>query len=343
MSRRLTSIVLVCLIVVLVGASPAGADPAGPTNYVTSIISVEPPSEVITVEAVAGDSFILLTVEPGHEVEVVGYQREPYLRFETDGTVRQNENSPSRWLNDDRYGNAEAPASATPEAEPDWVVVSTDGSYAWHDHRAHWMNRVKPPGAQPGDTVLEEVVPLVVDGQDVSVSVRSVLLSPPSPWPPVAGLVVAITAVVAAFVLSGLAGVNLVAGVWSLLAVGLGVVAYRSVPSETEPSFLLWVLPLVALAAAIAAVVMQRRNVAWPIWAALVVLAGAELMPWGWYLRSSLTRAYIPTEAPFWLHRFSVAGAFVVGLAAIIMAIISWLQPANRSWAGLSAQPGRHH
>ena len=47
-------------------------------------------------------------------------------------------------------------------------------------HHNNWMNEQKPASAEPGDVILEAVVPLVVDGSEVDVMVVSVLQAPPS-------------------------------------------------------------------------------------------------------------------------------------------------------------------
>ena len=39
-----------------------------------------------------------------------------------------------------------------------------DGEYAWHDHRSHLMVPTPPAGAQPGDEIFTDRVPIVVDG-----------------------------------------------------------------------------------------------------------------------------------------------------------------------------------
>ncbi len=147
-------------LVVMASASPAMADPAGPTDYRTEIIGIEPDVDGISLDVIGGDSFVELTVDPGVEVMVLGYNGEDYLRFDADGSVHQNERSPSRWLNDDRFGDGDIPTEATPDAEPAWVQVADDGQYAWHDHRSHWMNEAQPPAAEPGDVILEAVIPM---------------------------------------------------------------------------------------------------------------------------------------------------------------------------------------
>lgn len=178
--------------------SPAFADPPAPTDYQSEIASVEPLTPTIGTSIIGGDSFFELTVAPGTEVFVVGYQGEDLLWFRTDGTVWENQNSPSAYLNADRLGGGGIPATATADAEPDWTQVAADGNHSWHDHRAHWMQQARPFGLGPGDQILETVIPLVVDGTDVEVTVISTWQPAPSPLPGVAGFGVGVGLAVAA-------------------------------------------------------------------------------------------------------------------------------------------------
>jgi hypothetical protein len=94
--------------------SPALADPAGPTDYRSEVVAVEPPTPTIEVGIIGGDSFVELTVASGTEVVVLGYQGEENLWFRADGTVWENRNSPSTYLNEDRLGGGEIPATPAP-------------------------------------------------------------------------------------------------------------------------------------------------------------------------------------------------------------------------------------
>ena len=101
---------------------------------------------------------------------MLGYWGEPYLRFNADGTVEENvgrrpcrEREPLRRVVGDESGRHA-------DAESQWAQVASDGSYAWHDHRAHWMSPSRRPGER-GTEVLTGVDALEVDGTDVQVSV----------------------------------------------------------------------------------------------------------------------------------------------------------------------------
>jgi hypothetical protein len=313
--------VVVGLVAGLVGSmmltSPAFADPPGPTDYQSEIVSVRPPTPTIETSIVGGDSFFELTVAPGTEVFVVGYQGEDTLWFRTDGTVWENQNSPSTYLNADRLGDGGIPDTATPDAEPDWTQVAADGNYSWHDHRAHWMQQARPFGLGPGDQILESVIPLVVDGTDVEVTVTSTWQSAPSPLPAIAGFALGLGLAVAAWFLHrarrytvALALALLVA----VLALIVGGWQFLSLPPETGPKLVWWVLPMVAVASAAFGMLAAKRSQTFVADGAML-LVGVELAIWGFVKREGLSAAIIPTDAPFALDRFVTALALSSGAA----------------------------
>lgn len=321
MRRRVLIAGLVGVLVALGGGSPVAADPAGPTDYRSEVVAIDPPTDSVDLEVIGGDSFLQLEASPGAEVFVVGYRGERYLWFRPDGAVLENRNSPSTYTNADRYGGGEIPPTATPDADPDWQQVGGDGRWAWHDHRIHWMQRSRPLGMSVGDQILEAVVPLEVDGAAVDVTVISTWQPPASSMP---------------MWLGGLAGVATVAGAWALrgrrarmlvavppagLALVVGAWQFLSLPSETGPRWVWWVLPAIATAcAAVAAIAcLQGRTF---LARAATVVVGVELTIWGLMRRDGLTAAIIPTGAPGWLDRFSVALAIAAGVG--LTALMAW-------------------
>jgi hypothetical protein len=329
--RRLTAAALSGVVgaALAVVATPvvAHADPAGPTDFRSEITRLDPPTDAVTASIVGGDAFVLLEVAPGTEVVVVGYAGEPYLWFRPDGSVAENASSPARYLNEERFGG-DVPDGVDPDAPPEWIEVGS-GAHAWHDHRAHRMDRGRPPGAEPGDVVLDGVIPLVVDGRPVDLHVTSTLLAAPSPWPWVLLALGAGVAVVlagrrsthaAAVVTTLTAGIALVVGTWQ----------FRSLPAETGPSITWWALPLTALvAAAIALGTAGRPGITST---GALAVAGVQLVVWGWQRRDGLTRALLPTDAPAWLDRLATALALGVGVAAVVVAGLTlgalWRHPA---------------
>ena len=314
MSRR-TSLVAVAIGVVaaLAPAGVAFADPAGPTDYGSQITSIEPPAPEIDVEIVGGDSFLRLVVEPGNEVVVTGYAQEPYLHVDPAGVVTENQRSPATYLNASRYG-ATAPAGADPTLPPDWKIVATGGAYSWHDHRAHWMSPHPPAGVARGGEVQSSTVPIVVNGTPVTIKVVTTWLPEPSRLPLAVGAAVGGALVLLALFWRRRTGVALL--VVALAATGIGWWQYASLPAETGPLLVWWVLPAVAAVSLLIALALGRRLVSY----GLVLLAALELAVWVWLRRDGAFRAVIPTDAPFWLDRGVMAATAVVAVSAAIAA-----------------------
>lgn len=320
-----------CIIVfgvVLAAGSPASADPAGPTDYSSEVTTIEPPVSGVEFGVVGGDAFVYVKTEPGVVVEVLGYRAEPYLRIEADGTVNRNELSPTRWLSEERYGN-ETPPQADHEAPPQWVKIANNGEHFWHDHRAHWMNPSRPPGAEAGDLILEAVIPVVVDGVGADVEVRSFLLaSPTAPWPAaLAGALLGLLVMVLAL-RQGASATAVALAVWSVLAAVVGVWGYYSVPAATGPSIMLWAPAVVAgIAAGIAVWFKQSRPRDQTLTLVFIIaVASVELLWWSWGRRYGITSAYIPTNAPYWAERSVTAGAGAAAVVALVGGMV-WLRP----------------
>lgn len=311
----------------LAGMVAAVADPPGPTDYLSEVTAIEPEVAGIQVEIVGGDSFFLLTVAPGVRVDVVGYSGEPYLRFSSDGTVEENQASPSKYLNEDRYAITEIPDTASADADPEWKVVATDGSYAWHDHRTHWMNEMKPPGKGPGDQVVEGVIPLFVDGVEVDVTVASVWQEPPSALSVVLGITAGLLLGFAVIRRRGPMLHWMIVGA-ALVALGSGAVAYFSVPGETAPTMTMWLVP--ATAAVLALVAIYRQSLGDGSRRILLLIAALEVVAWSIAHWGWLWPAVLPTSLPFWLDRFIGAGVLVTAMAAAVAVLLTAAAPPRQ-------------
>jgi hypothetical protein len=318
--KRPHALAIVAGLAVLLPGGIAHADPAVPTDYATVVVGIEPATPAIEVGVVGGDSFIELTVERGTDVVVLGYWGEPYLRFNSDGTVEQNQRSPTVAENESRYGRSSATdATGSAGADTQWVQVAADGSYAWHDHRAHWMSE-QPPVGERGDEVLTGEIPLQVNGRDVQVSVAVIWQPAPSRVPMVAGALIAGFAVL--IVLSARHRIAWVLAFTGLAAAGIGWWQVVSVPAETGPSSISWLLPAIAAAAALVAVTLGRSLISH----GLVALAGVQLLLWAFLRRDGLVKSLLPTDAPFWLDRGVTAAAAVVGVAGLVAGGIGMLR-----------------
>jgi hypothetical protein len=161
---------LVALVVCPAAASHNGGAALG---YRSTVVGVTPDLSGLEIHVVDGDDQLLLTNTGGREIVIEGYEHEPYLKFTRDG-VFENQRSPAAYLNDERYGGVEVPASADPKAAPDWKPVGAGVEYGWHDHRIHWMSPIAPPKVRDAPDVKHHIfdwkVPGTVDGAKLVVS-----------------------------------------------------------------------------------------------------------------------------------------------------------------------------
>jgi hypothetical protein len=337
MVRRILTGVAVAATLFLASAPAALADPPGPTNYQSEVVEIEPPTEGFEVDIIGGDSFVMLRASEGVSIEVIGYAGEPYLRFLPDGTVEENSVSPAKYLNQARYGG-DVPDGVDAAASPIWEHVASDGTYAWHDHRTHWMNPMPPPGLGPGDQVAEGVVPLLVDGTEVDVTIASLWVHPPSALPVTIGITLGMCFAIVALRRRSL--ITPVALSLSLAACATGVVDYLSVPRETVPSWTLWVLPVTGLILVTLAAGAERFGGAVKRYrSGLLLIATMELVAWGIAHWAWLWAAILPTALPFWIDRL-VAGAVLIGAigvtaAAVMAAMIPAPHPLSARRSGL--------
>lgn len=307
--------------------SVAHADAAGPTDYVTEIVAIDgtPPGDdrsgpagLVTVSIEGGDSFVRVSVAPGHEVIVLGYAGEHYLRIDAAGDVFHNSRSYATYYNEDRYGSDDIPDHVDNEAAPEWERIGRGGDWSWHDHRAHFMGTARPIGMEPGDSFPIQVVPLLVDGVLVDVEVRTTLQPHPAWLPPAFGALIGLQVIL----LAGLAGPattvigGFIVGGFALLA---GLAQYLSLPPETGPLVTWWLLPVLALVCLVATVASYGRSAL--IERGLVALSGLLVVVWAFERRSGLTRAVIPSELPAWFDRMVTAGALAGGATIVVLAV----------------------
>jgi hypothetical protein len=143
--------------------------PGGTASPYTSTVGLIVPAVPGVFAAVLGQDDRLWIDDSVHRpLVVLGYEGEPYLRFDRTGVYR-NANSPATYVNRVRYGAVAVPASATQDAKPRWVLVSRQEDYQWHDHRIHWMSTIPPPVVRRDPSkphrVFRWTVPVLVDGR----------------------------------------------------------------------------------------------------------------------------------------------------------------------------------
>ena len=299
---------------------PAHADPPEPSDYESVIVAIRPPTNSIQPRLIGDGSVIELVVTAGTDVTVSGYQAEPYLHFQPDGTVTENRRAPTTYLNRSLNGDP-IPREASASDEPQWSVVATDGTYAWHDHRTHWMGGSPPADAARGDEIQSGVVQLLVDGAPVQISISTRWVDPPSPIALLVGAVLG-------GVLLLLAAVLRRSLLWVLLAAAIAAFVvgwwqYRSIPAVVEPPVVWWLLPAIAIVCTAVALVVRNRLAA----QALAILAALELAAWLFQRRDVAFRATIPTDAPYWFDRGVLAATAVTVVVLVVTELVAWRRP----------------
>lgn len=313
--------IVVALMVGLFGlialAPSAGADPAQPSNYRSTVLRITPPNDAISVRVVGGDGFVDLKAKPGHTVEIPGYTGEPWLRIDADGTVRENQASSATYLNETRFGtagNIDIPDWVTIKGakdHPRWKTVARSGHYTWHDHRIHYMNPSIAPETVPGtNRVLISdrddglwYIPVTIDGVPTQILGELRVFEAPSPLPQW-GLAVALFLAlsVIGLMLKGPAS-RIAAGALVViggLAIWAGTSELAAVPSMAGGNPIWVALPVVCVVLALGALVIRSAAAraiavlaaaaALAVWAVLRVPAFDKAVPLG-SLDPALTRA----------------------------------------------------
>jgi hypothetical protein len=144
----------------------------GSPNYRSTVRSISPTVEGVDIKVINYDDRLVMVNRSGRDVEVRGYDGEPYIRVRADGTVEVNKRSPSYYLNLERFADVKIPADASEKARPRWDVIDKTGRFEWHDHRIHYMSKSVPTQVKDEDErtkVFDWQVPIDVDGRRVLV------------------------------------------------------------------------------------------------------------------------------------------------------------------------------
>ena len=173
----LLAVLLACLALPGVASAHGPVDPAA-SHWQARIAHVP---AGLQARAVDGDLRLWLTAPPRLTVEVIDYNRAPYLRFSRAG-VFVNRNSAMWYVNE--TPPVTPPLSLNATTPPNWQRVSTGHSYLWQDGRLQALSRtVLTPGDQDAG---RWSVPLRIDGRPAAVTGDLLHHGDPSPvwfWP----------------------------------------------------------------------------------------------------------------------------------------------------------------
>lgn len=163
---------MLVLAVALPGAAAAHPGSAL-TGYVSTVSALEPNVLGVNALVLAGDDRLRISNYSGKTVVILGYQGEPYLRFEKTG-VFANMLSPAAHLNRFRLPRPLEPGVADASAKPRWRRVAQGVTYEWHDHRIHWTGKEPPRGVQEHPDRIQRIftwrIPGRADGRRFAIS-----------------------------------------------------------------------------------------------------------------------------------------------------------------------------
>jgi hypothetical protein len=165
--KRLVLVAAAALLLLPVSGAPAKTAEQS-KNLVSKVLTLRPPAPGLELEVVDGDRFLRLENKSRAAIVVEGYDDEAYLRFRPDGTVQENTRSPSKYVNEDRYGRRPVPPQAKSGAAPKWRTVSRDGTRQWFDHRIHVMTPGTPEEVTDESKrtkIFDWRVPMTVNGR----------------------------------------------------------------------------------------------------------------------------------------------------------------------------------
>jgi len=338
--RRLLRASLLAAVLLAVVAAPAAADPPVPTNYQARVLELTPPVDGVDARVLGGDSYLQLIVSPGVEAVVPGYDgRELYLRFDANGEVYENRLSLAYYQNQDRFQTtaAERPAQVGADVPPDWVLVSTDGTYAWHDHRVHWMSPGTLPFLDTGDpdaparpidpnatevqrtTYWSEPIPILVNGDEVGIVGELLYLPNASPIPALVSMAAVLLVGLIAGRRDARTGILVSVGLGALPALAVGIPQVVGLAPGMDVQPLQPLLPVVAVVVAFAGIAARERS---PMALAIAGAGGVPLIGWVGANIGAINAPIVPPESvPDLAGRIAVGMAIGGGLAALATGI----------------------
>jgi len=308
--RQFVRAFIFCVIgfIVMSPAASALADPGEPGNTLSVVQAVKPATGVITVDIVGSDAFVRMTVALGHEVEVTGYDEEPYLRIDKEGRVYENSWSPTLLISKTRYGNGKRMSyTYSQDQAPTWREVATTGTVMWHDHRVHWMSPIKPAAINDEGLVQGWSIDMIVDGTATVVSGSLYVRDVPGTWwwlftVPAAALVLAL-------------GVRARRGVIAVVSATLGVVGvleYIGVPTPARATPTLVAFAFFVGACMLGGVLLKKSEYE----AVLTTTAGVALLVAAGLHRNQVTSRFVPGLGDSVWVRMVLPIALGVGVAA---------------------------
>jgi len=260
-------------------------------------------------KVVDGDRKLWLRVPSQSTLIVLGFRREPYIRFDPAG-VALNLRSPTTYLNQPRPQYA--PRGTSASAPPDWKRVTRAHAYSWHENRLHALERLVHGG--DARVVGRWSVPAELGGKASVIAGTLSYVPGPRPWAwPLVVIAAVAVALAAAARRRGAAEVVL-----SVLALAAALVARigrelygrPNVPSITLVLAAVSCLLALALLRSLLAARGERRQL-------VALLIGGLALYQGLTLAPTLSKGIVLAALPADVERAAVATALACAVATL--------------------------
>jgi len=177
MKRLFISTLLLLVVNVLIlsisisSASAHGVGGIEPSRTKAAVDSVVPESDLFNAESIENGDRFKVTRTSNQDVIVLGVDDEPYILINESGSFTNNKSATglinkstmsdySKVISNSDFENT----SIDPNQIPDWKKVSGSQSYAWHDHRTHYMGSIPSGVTDLGSSSLK-----IKAGEDIHV------------------------------------------------------------------------------------------------------------------------------------------------------------------------------
>jgi hypothetical protein len=288
------------------------------TSFRAKVDSVPAAVEAKVADA---DRKLWLRVPSSSTLVVLGFQREPYIRFDSAG-VELNLRSPTTYLNQPRPQYA--PRATSVSARPDWKRVTRAHTYSWHENRLHALERLVHGG--DARVVGRWSVPVQL-GANVSVIAGTLSYVPgPRRW----AWLLALIATVAVALAVSTRRRETAELVLAVVALGAALIARLGREFYGRPGVPASSLVVVALSCLLALALLggllkgrgERRQL-------VVLVIGGFALYQGLTLVSVLTKGVVLAALPATVERAAVATALASAVATL--AVVLFAEAAERS------------
>ena len=273
-----------------------------------------PAGSSLEAKVVDSDRKLWLHVPSGVTLTVLGFDREPYIRFEP-AAVYLNVRSPTYYLN--RPRPLYAPAGTSVAAPPEWKRVTHGNTYSWHENRLHALERLVNGGK--ARTVGRWSVPVEVGARRSLIAGTLSYVPGPHGWVwPLAVIAAIGVALAAAALRRRYAEVALpVLALAAALVARLGRVLYGrpEVPAASFADAALGCVLALALLWGLFKARAERRQLVALVIGGLALYQGLTLAP-------TLTKGVVLALLPANFERAAVATALACAVATLAVVVL---------------------